>query len=471
MKKNVFKRVTAMGATAMLVFSFGACGGETANVDGYAYLAVDINPTVEFVLLDGKVSSVNAVNDDAAVLINGVDFTNMTAEEVTEKVVELAQEMGYLNADNTGVKISVAAGDEDTESKLQDWAMKGAKKLGDWVKVNANPRNEDERTLKKLKEEDEEKYKHLDAVKVRLIEAVMQFDETMTHEIGATMSVEDLADLLEDYMEEYKEYAGETLKKEYKADLKEKREEIERQVAEIYGAEYLSAWEEYTALEKAYKAIEFVANKINISAEDLQTLQTLLNKGEDWFASGEVVLEDIDEYMDKVFDNIQYTFEGVGNMFESAKEYFEQQMDVIEEQIETLLEKYDEDNYVLTAEQIASIQSICQDFVAEGDVSFEDLEDFIEAKKEALKTLKESIQLTEEQKAQISALKDGFKDMKEDLHEDWKEHVDSVKEYYEDWRDFRKEHKHDGEDFKAPQRPVQDGEQPLPPDAEKDSAV
>ena len=120
MKMNWMKKVTALGATAILGFSFCACGGgETATVDGYAYMAVDINPTVEFVLLDGKVTSVNAVNDDAAVLISGVDFTNMTAEEVTQKVVKLAEEMGYLTQDNAGVKISVATDDEEAETVVE----------------------------------------------------------------------------------------------------------------------------------------------------------------------------------------------------------------------------------------------------------------------------------------------------------------------------------------------------------------
>jgi hypothetical protein len=241
MKKNWMKKITAVGATAMLCFSFCACGGgETATVDGYAYLAVDINPTGEFVLLDGKVTSVNAVNDDAAVLINGVDFTDMTAEEVTQKVVELAEDMGYLTENNAGVKISVATDDETARNKLKDWAVKGAKKASAIAKINDDPRSADERTSKKLKKEDAEKFKDVDAVKVRLIEAIMQFDESMTYEIGAEMSVEELADLLEDYMHEYKDYAGEALKKYYKENLREKREETKRQIAEVYGAEYLA---------------------------------------------------------------------------------------------------------------------------------------------------------------------------------------------------------------------------------------
>ncbi|MBR2023005.1 MAG: hypothetical protein IJ996_00625 [Clostridia bacterium] len=472
MKKNWTKKITALGATAMLCFSFCACGGgETATVDGYAYLAVDINPTVEFVLVDGRVSSVNAVNDDAAVLISGVDFTDMTAEEVTQKVVELAEDMGYLTEENAGVKISVATDDETAENKLKEWAVKGAKKASELAKVNDEPRSADERTSKKLKKENAEKYKDLDAVKVRLIEAVMQFDETMTYEIGAEMSVEALADLLEDYMHEYKEYAGETLKKEYKDNLREKREETERQMAEIYGAEYLAEWEKYVALEKAYELIEFSAKNVTVSAEDLQALGQLFAQVGDWTAQGEVLLEEVDEYMDKVFDNAEHIFEGKGGAFEDAKKAFEKQMELVEKQVEELLEKYDADNYVLTADDITAIQAIYADFTVDGEWTLEDLEEYVEEKEDALEQLKESITLTEDQKAQLSALRDGFKEVKEDLHEEWKDDVDSAKEYFKDWKDFRHEHKMDGEDFHAPEFPKEGGDrvEEVPQDSVEDS--
>lgn len=472
MKMNWMKKVTALGATAILGFSFCACGGgETATVDGYAYMAVDINPTVEFVLLDGKVTSVNAVNDDAAVLINGVDFTNMTAEEVTQKVVELAEEMGYLTQDNAGVKISVATDDEEAENKLKEWAMKGAKKASEIAKVNDDSRSADERTSRKLKEKDGEKFKDVDAVKVRLIEAVMQFDESMTYELGAEMSIEQLADLLEDYMDEYKDYAGKTLKEEYKKNLREKREETERQIAEIYGAEYLAEWEKYVALEKAYELIEFAAKNVTVSAEDLQALGQLLTQTGEWMAQGEMLLEDVDEYMDKVFDTIEHGLEGAGPAFEQAKELFEAQMEVIEEQIETLLEKYDADNYVLTADDIAAIQTVYSDFLADGEMTLEELEDYVEDKEEALETLRESITLDDEQKAQLDALRDGFKDVKKDLHEEWRDDVDSAKEYFKDWKEFRHEHKTDGGEFQPPQFPARDDDsKPAPQDSVEDSA-
>ena len=111
-----------------MLFSAAACnttgstGGSisdstpTAKTE-YSYLAIDINPSMELVLKDELAVSVKACNDDAAVLLSGEDFTDMTVEEVSESIVVLAEELGYLTEENDAVKITVVSDDETLTKK------------------------------------------------------------------------------------------------------------------------------------------------------------------------------------------------------------------------------------------------------------------------------------------------------------------------------------------------------------------
>ncbi len=235
MRKNGMKKWLALSMVSLMGVSMFACNGSTtenttdnggeitASANGYAYMAIDINPTVEFVLKADKVVSVDAVNDDAAVLISEENFVGMTAEEAGETVVEIAEELGYLNEENANVKITVAADDETYTEELTEKVKKGAKRGSDIAKVNSEPRKSDKRKEKKLKEENAQLYKGLNPAKVRIIEAIMRYDETMTFEIGAEMSFEELGEMLQGYVEEYKDIVGKQLREEYKELFDEKK--------------------------------------------------------------------------------------------------------------------------------------------------------------------------------------------------------------------------------------------------------
>ena len=113
------KRILATFLVGLMACSMVACdvSGKNPNdtpndtgdtVKGYSYLAIDINPSLELLVNGETVVSVKACNEDAAVLLSGENLENMTVEEATEKVVELAEELGYLNEENDDVKITVS---------------------------------------------------------------------------------------------------------------------------------------------------------------------------------------------------------------------------------------------------------------------------------------------------------------------------------------------------------------------------
>ena len=180
------------GALFAVTLAFSGCSeAESATVSGDAYMTVDINPSVEFLLENDTVVSVKAGNADGATLISGETFIGLSSEECVEKVVELAEDTGYLNEENADVDISVAADEDEVRQKIEGRAKKGAETGSIIARVNIGARAQDVREVKKLQAEDAETYKSLTPVKYRLITAVMQFDETMTYEKGAGMSVKE----------------------------------------------------------------------------------------------------------------------------------------------------------------------------------------------------------------------------------------------------------------------------------------
>lgn len=97
----------ALGAT---MFSFGGCSKAAENTR----MTVDINPSVELMVdKDNKVVSVTALNDDAAIILQGTAFVGKTSDEAVKGVVEVATETGYIvkgevEVGENNVKISVS---------------------------------------------------------------------------------------------------------------------------------------------------------------------------------------------------------------------------------------------------------------------------------------------------------------------------------------------------------------------------
>ena len=182
--KKILGKLAAGGVVLGLCLSVAACNaggisdgsstsGGTAQAAANTYLVLDINPTVELLVSEGKVVGVKAGNDDAGVLLSGEDLTGLTVEQASEKIVALAEKMGYLNDGNKKVKITVVSDDAGKAQEMENAAKAGAEKGSEKAEVNSAPRSRDERTVKKLQAENPELYKDLTPAKVRLIEAIM----------------------------------------------------------------------------------------------------------------------------------------------------------------------------------------------------------------------------------------------------------------------------------------------------------
>ena len=76
-------------------------GGGSAGLSGNLY--ININPAVEFIVEEDRVTGVRALNRDAALLISGEDFTGLSPEDAGEKFVLLSENKHLITAEGVGV--------------------------------------------------------------------------------------------------------------------------------------------------------------------------------------------------------------------------------------------------------------------------------------------------------------------------------------------------------------------------------
>ena len=130
------KQILALCASAAIltsVCSFGSCSKAAENTR----MTVDINPSVELMVdKDNKVISVTALNDDAAVILQGeASIVGKESDDAVKAIVSLATDTGYIvkgevSADENTVKISVSG---DTKW-AKDLAKDAEKKVNQFFK-------------------------------------------------------------------------------------------------------------------------------------------------------------------------------------------------------------------------------------------------------------------------------------------------------------------------------------------------
>lgn len=102
---------------------------DTVNAET-AYVTIDINPSVELVVNhQEKVIYVNALNEDAEILLAELDLIGMDVDEATDLIIETAILLGYIDvdADETVVSVSTIS-DTDLGQKIKTRVKEGIKK-------------------------------------------------------------------------------------------------------------------------------------------------------------------------------------------------------------------------------------------------------------------------------------------------------------------------------------------------------
>lgn len=101
-RRYVYSMIAAMlvvciGLGFGLGFGLGGKDKSAPIVPSDTYVALSINPSFGITATaDGVVTEVTALNEDAVIVLYGVDLTGMTIEDAADKIVELSASLGYL---------------------------------------------------------------------------------------------------------------------------------------------------------------------------------------------------------------------------------------------------------------------------------------------------------------------------------------------------------------------------------------
>lgn len=115
----ILSAAAAVMVIALIAFYIIPKSGIITGDNLYAFVDMDINPSIEFLIDDSNtVQKVLPLNDDAENLIKTLKLKNLVVTEAVEKVISRSQETGILNSDKKDIiMISVSLNPESTEYK------------------------------------------------------------------------------------------------------------------------------------------------------------------------------------------------------------------------------------------------------------------------------------------------------------------------------------------------------------------
>lgn len=216
----MFKKIGTLVIGIAVVLTLSACT-ETSAAE--IYVAVDINPSIEFIVdEDDIITSFNLVNDDALILCADVDFIGMNIEEAVELFINLATEAGYIDieTEDNAVLFTVLGGDDEAlREQLQEKIRVRAFRYFARNFINAEIFTEDFAQADLLLQAEE---LGITPGKLKLILLAQGYDETLTIEVGMETPVKDLVA----QVRASQKVVMEDLTDEEKAELVQQRQEL-----------------------------------------------------------------------------------------------------------------------------------------------------------------------------------------------------------------------------------------------------
>jgi flagellar basal body-associated protein FliL len=186
------KKIILWSVIAVLVLATGTyfAYGYIKN-KAISFVTISINPEVQLALnSDEKVVDVLALNEDADVLLTGVELIGLTVDEASNKIVDEAINLGYIDeySGTNEITVSVSNGDEDGEDELEE-------ELTD--NISTHLEDEEVYALVLNKEMSEEIKADADTYnvsngKMLLVSTAISLDSTLEKATLADMSVQDI---------------------------------------------------------------------------------------------------------------------------------------------------------------------------------------------------------------------------------------------------------------------------------------
>lgn len=123
---------------SVTILALLALGGFKTYNNPVAYVSMDINPSVELGLnFMDRVVRAEGLNKDGRELITEIEFKNMTAEEAVQRLVEEADNKGYIEEDGSSVvALTTFAKNEKNAEKIESRIQDRVKELIDAKTMN-----------------------------------------------------------------------------------------------------------------------------------------------------------------------------------------------------------------------------------------------------------------------------------------------------------------------------------------------
>ncbi|MFW6299015.1 MAG: anti-sigma-I factor RsgI family protein [Bacillota bacterium] len=207
------KKLLGFITVTVMAMTLAACSGTNATLDAQdtTFLAVEINPGVEFVLDDeDNVESVLPLNDDAEVVLADLDLEGKPSDEALEGFIDAAVETGYIDVDSDENVITVTSDDEEEEESKKAKVQAILEERGIGAAIFGGGVDEEHRELAQ---------EHgIGVGRARLISRAIEIDEDLTFEDALEMEHRDIMTILIDehrarmdaFIDERKEEALET---------------------------------------------------------------------------------------------------------------------------------------------------------------------------------------------------------------------------------------------------------------------
>lgn len=175
------------------IFGFNLMSENKAPV---SYVAVDINPGVEFTLnIYNRIISASATNKDGELLLAGLDYKGQNIDEAVNDFINEAYKLGYIdkNKDDNAVLITVVNDNEVTAVSLQDTLYASVNQYFSDNHILGVVLGEETNEVLRLEAQKE----GLSAGKLRLVKQAVKADPNLTQEDAVSMPVKELNKVIE----------------------------------------------------------------------------------------------------------------------------------------------------------------------------------------------------------------------------------------------------------------------------------
>ena len=320
-------------------------------------MQVDINPSCQFVLnKNNRVVSVNCLNDDAQIVLQGTDFVGMTAEQAAQALVKISTEAGYIKVDAQGnvstangassVNITLSVGtDVDTE-KLQKSIVDSVNKYFDEngiiygaicskVEGFENALNQLSVDAKDFANKTEAEMLELMGKTSKELEGIALENRdkfySKYNELKKQFDVQKLEDAITKIQAQVDE--AQKLVDEYQAEVQKYKKSIDELPDGVLKDQAKAAYDNANKLLKSAKdSLKEVNKKLD---EAKKNLRDTMNKLE---AELDKTIKTLEEESKKVYEEakkvLQQKYDDTKELLKQHKDYFEQNKEEIKQKIE-----------------------------------------------------------------------------------------------------------------------------------------